>query len=386
MNIKPITICAFLFLSAQLLFAQGVQFEHGAWEDILSKAKTEKKLIFMDAYTTWCGPCKMMSRNVFPNSNVGDFFNENFISVKMDMEHGEGVDLAKKYTVVAYPTLLFLDSDGEVIHRTAGYYGVEAFIDLGKTALAPERRLSGLNARYAKGERDADFMQAYTEALSFAMDNRYMDIANEYMEAQGDLGTSTNMDFIMQFIDDPNSKGFEYFVANRSVFDTKYGFDATEGKVQGALGAFIEKDPTQPFENVEKIIRKLYPKKGEEMASSFKMAYARQNGDRPGYTKAAIAHFDKYPSKDPDELNEAAWTFYQITEDKKELKKALKWAKKSVKINTGYYNMDTVAALYFKLKKRKKAIKYARKAIDLARANGEDFTETQRILDEAYKL
>lgn len=84
-----------LFLFTSILQAQnksvdakqiGISFEHSSWEDILKKAKEENKLIFIDAYTTWCGPCKMMARNVFTDAEVGTFFNQNFINVKLDME------------------------------------------------------------------------------------------------------------------------------------------------------------------------------------------------------------------------------------------------------------------------------------------------------------
>jgi len=369
-----------------LLSAQGVSFEHGEWAEVLAKAKSEKKLIFMDAYTTWCGPCKMMSRNVFPNENVGTFYNENFVNVKMDMERGEGVGLAKKYMVYAYPTLLYIDYSGEVVHRTAGYFGAEDFIELGKTAMKPTGRLGGLRDSYAKGTREPEFLMKYTESLAMAMDQSYVDVANEYINTQGDLGTEQNMNFIMEYVDDPMSKGFEYFSTNKKVFEDKYGFEAVDGKLQNALGAFIENDPNQPYENIEKLINKLYPNDGKKIAASYKMAYSRQQGDRDGYAKAAVAYFKAYPSKNADELNEAAWTFYQVVDDKKMLKQAVKWAKKSVKIDEGYYNMDTLAALYSKLKKKKKTIKYGRKAIALAQKNGEDFSETQRLIDEAYNM
>ena len=63
------------------------------------------------------------------------------------------------------------------------------------------------------------------------------------------------------------------------------------------------------------------------------------------------------------------------------LKKALKWAEQSVELDSQYYNNDTLAALYFKLRKKKKGIRAAEQAIELAKANGEDYGPTQEILD-----
>src|SRR3989304_5110710 len=88
---------------------RSINFEHGAWKDILTKAKTEKKLIMLDAFTSWCGPCKWMAKNVFTNDTVADYYNATYVNAKIDMEKGEGIDLAKKYGVQAYPTFLFID-------------------------------------------------------------------------------------------------------------------------------------------------------------------------------------------------------------------------------------------------------------------------------------
>ena len=92
--------------------AQGINFEHGTWDEILAKAGKEGKIVFMDAYTTWCGPCKMMSKSTFTDARVAEFYNKNFICAKIDMEKGEGPALSERYGVQAYPTLLFVNASG----------------------------------------------------------------------------------------------------------------------------------------------------------------------------------------------------------------------------------------------------------------------------------
>src|SRR5690554_7882772 len=71
----------------------GIFFESLTFEEAIQKAKKENKLIFLDAYAVWCGPCKLMDRTTFKSEKVGALFNENFINIKIDMEKGEGVDL-----------------------------------------------------------------------------------------------------------------------------------------------------------------------------------------------------------------------------------------------------------------------------------------------------
>ncbi len=122
------------FSSDAIAQAPGIDFFHGSWDEAKLKAKKENKLIFMDAYTSWCGPCKKMARETFTNTQVGDYFNSRFVNVKMDMEKGEGPSLGRQYRVMAYPSLFFIRHDGSVAHRTVGYKATQALIAEGKKA------------------------------------------------------------------------------------------------------------------------------------------------------------------------------------------------------------------------------------------------------------
>ena len=83
--LKSIFIVIFS-ISTILCFSQGIEFFHGNWEEVMEKAVNEDKMVFVDAYTTWCGPCKKMSKQVFPDGKVGTYFNDNFINVKMNIK------------------------------------------------------------------------------------------------------------------------------------------------------------------------------------------------------------------------------------------------------------------------------------------------------------
>ena len=111
----------------------GIQFTEASWKEILKKAKAEKKVIFLDAYASWCGPCKMLQKQVFTKKEVGDFYNSKFINVKMDMEKGEGPALSEVYPLEAYPTLLFIDADGRVLKKFIGAPKAEELIAIGKS-------------------------------------------------------------------------------------------------------------------------------------------------------------------------------------------------------------------------------------------------------------
>lgn len=116
--------------------ATGIRFTvNKSWKDILAQAKKENKLIFLDAYASWCGPCKWLQENVFTDAGVGTFYNQSFINVKMDMEEGEGIQLSEDLGVASYPTLFFINGDGQPVHKTVGALDVDDFLKLGKDAL-----------------------------------------------------------------------------------------------------------------------------------------------------------------------------------------------------------------------------------------------------------
>jgi thioredoxin 1 len=112
---------------------KGIEFYEGNFNDALAKAKSENKIIFMDAYASWCGPCKKMAANVFTDEKAGEYFNANFVNLKMDMEKGEGPEIARKYPVQYYPTLFFIDSKGNVVKKIVGYHDVEQLIKEAKS-------------------------------------------------------------------------------------------------------------------------------------------------------------------------------------------------------------------------------------------------------------
>ena len=112
----------------QLTSYQGIVFETGSLNEALEKAKREGKALFVDCYTSWCGPCQMMSKRVFPQKSVGDFMNPSFVSIKIDMEKGEGVELAKRWKVGSFPTYLVLDAQGEVVYTSNGSMPAEMFV------------------------------------------------------------------------------------------------------------------------------------------------------------------------------------------------------------------------------------------------------------------
>jgi thioredoxin 1 len=113
----------------------GIKFIEQDWDKALKAAHNEKKLIFLDIYATWCGPCKMLKQYTFTDSAVGDFFNKNFINVSVDGEKGVGPELAQQYAIKGYPSLIVADETGKAVLYTAGYIPPDVLMQFAQEAL-----------------------------------------------------------------------------------------------------------------------------------------------------------------------------------------------------------------------------------------------------------
>ncbi|MCO6490450.1 MAG: DUF255 domain-containing protein [Phaeodactylibacter sp.] len=387
MRFSTLAITTLLF-SAGLFAQEGIEFSQDNWKDILAKAEAEDKIIFMDAYATWCGPCKMMSRNVFTESSVGEFYNKNFINAKIDMEAGEGIELAELYQVRAYPTLLFIGGDGELLHRAVGYHDAEQFVGLGKTALDPASRLSTMAKRYAEGDRSPEFLHKYAMAAMTSMSPDAEEVVQAYLESKEDWSDEETLQLIFESAESADSRLFDYILENRAAFEALYGERDVLRKLQQMIISSLDPEgtPEETLAKVDAQFRKAFPEEASMMSANFRMNYYRMLGQMDKYAETAVAYYDKYETESAMELNNIAWAFFENIEDEEMLKKAVKWAEQSVEMEDAYYNNDTLASLYYKAGKKKKAKKAAEHAIELARQNGEDYSATQELLDKIKKM
>ncbi len=168
-NMKFVVLLSLISVAATAGEPAGIQFEHGAWQEVLEKARSTDRLIFIDVYTSWCGPCKQMAADVFPRADVGGLFNQSFINYKIDAEKGEGVQIAGSFNVKAYPTYLFVDGNGQLIYRSSGAMPVQRFLQEAQVALKEKddpKPMAAWMAEYEAGERGKAFLIGYLKKRS----------------------------------------------------------------------------------------------------------------------------------------------------------------------------------------------------------------------------
>ena len=199
-----------LFLCLATMHAQGIEFFHGTFAEGLAKAKTENKLIFMDAFTEWCGPCKRMAATVFVDEKVGKFMNSNFICLKIDMEKGEGPEISRKFDVSAYPTLLFLNAEAGLVQRNVGAVPADGFISAARQALGKIDNTKEFEKAYNEGKREPELIYSYVRALNRA-GKPSLKVVNEYLQ-KADVTQATTLKIIFEGTSQADSKVFDMLI------------------------------------------------------------------------------------------------------------------------------------------------------------------------------
>ncbi|MFV0506242.1 MAG: thioredoxin family protein [Bacteroidales bacterium] len=228
-----IALCLFLPAQAQKQ-SEGIRFFHGTFNEALSKAKADQKLVFIDFYTQWCGPCKMMVDEVFPLLEVGNFYNKHFVSIKIDAESGEGVELAKKYKVKSYPTYGFIDPfTKELVHLSGSRQDAEVFIFTGNSAISPSKRSIYLETEYESGNNNSIFLADYLDYLASRNDkDRVTEVLEKITKKpKFSMDTSEGWEVFRKHIKGYTNKYFIYLLDNKEQFVKKFGQKEVEDKM-----------------------------------------------------------------------------------------------------------------------------------------------------------
>lgn len=242
---------------------EGIQFVDLSLQETIEQAKKEGKLVFVDCYTSWCGPCKMMSKQVFTQKYIGEYFKEHFVSLKVDMEKGEGPELAKLYEVKAYPTMLVLTSEGEVKYKILGGQDPRSFMEKIYRSMEPGSSYTQLKVQYDAGNRTNSMMSVYLITMNDA--GELKDPFNEVRDYLNSLNgnerySKETWKLYDVFVTDYKSAEFRYLVENRKHFIGQTDEKVVDKKIEEVifpvvLGYLRGEIPGNDMEQVRKLIR-----------------------------------------------------------------------------------------------------------------------------------
>lgn len=383
-------IAAFFSLMYLISFSQEtINFENTTFKEILAKAKREKKLVFMDAYASWCGPCKMMEKNIFPLPAVKEYYNANFINAHFDMEKGEGREIAMKYGIRSYPSFLFLNGDGEVVMKNYGYMGEQEFIDIAKEANNPLLRAGNPKELFEKGENDSAFL------LSLMRQNAQSDyffaktVSERYFAGKkNEALTRDDIGMLLYFLKSTTDKNYQIFKDRKDDIIREVSKEIYEQfDVNIKISQVMENSLNKKTNTIDDVYfyKNAVPLVGQKDAETallrMKVIFYENTENYKEYEKAALAYYKNSNDFDTQELLKAAWIFSEHITEKTSLKKAEEWAEKSVMKIENSENTYILARIYAKLGKKENARIYAEMSRDLTQKQGQDPSAAIQLLE-----
>jgi thioredoxin-related protein len=387
-----ILICSCTILSVAQEPVYKVKFESLPFDALVKKAAQENKMIFIDCYTSWCGPCKQMDREVFTNQEVGDYYNKHFISTRVDMEKGEGPVLDKFFKVQAYPTLIFLDKTGQVAFRKEGIMYADEFLPWGHRLVEKYPLLDNYKKRFEGGERQNEFLTSYIELLQrFEKDAKIP--ALEFLKQNGEnkLLASFPASLIMDYVDKWDASEFQYFLKERDAFEKELGVKAVKDKIwqvmKVALFDLIESEDFNE-DKLKQLKDQFTGYKFDGISAIFLHADVSYFFKKEDYRRCSetILKLSEETRLTTRELNDFAWKLCEKSNDLTVLQNARLIARKSLELEDRSYNNGTYAAVLAKLGERESAIVFQLRSIDLAeRAGVTDLSEYYKKLEAIKK-
>jgi thiol-disulfide isomerase/thioredoxin len=272
-------------------------------------AKTGKP-IFLDAYTTWCAPCKAMEKDIFTKASIKSLLETDFVPLRLDMEKEPGISIAKQFNVSLYPTLIVLQG-GKELHRGVGFMGVSALQAFAKTSLDATTQWQTLNQRFENGDRDPALLN---QLLSYAKKTNipaYETYILAYLRSTNGWSTLEGQELVLQGIQTVSTPLFDSLVSQQAALGARFGEQIVSDRIARMVdGTLFGDTPAKPGK-AKKLIRRAYPTAADSTFIRYQMRRSREAGKAKKFGKYAIESQDKYPTSDPYELEELIYVFDQ---------------------------------------------------------------------------
>ena len=300
-------LCVWGIVNAQ---DRSIRFEEGTFQAALEKAKQENKLLFVDCYTSWCGPCKMLARDVFTNNEVADYFNEHFISLKVDCEKGEGPEIKNRFGVSGYPTLLFINGQGEVVNKIVGASRQPYFLENVKKGLDTQNSLFAKEAKYKSGCRDQAFLVDLILTYQNANESKKAtEISREFLKSLNgsQLLTKEMWDVVSYYFVSPyGSEWWNFILENADKYEQLVGKEAVAKKIGETMHPYVfgyaygkrKMNDKSDFEQMKALIEKYQPKQKDVLNCFIELGESASFDDHDGYFKTVLKVVPKMDARE----------------------------------------------------------------------------------------
>jgi thiol-disulfide isomerase/thioredoxin len=396
-----------------LLFSMGlnaqkiaINFMNGDWDSVMQQAIEQNKLIFVDVYADYCPPCKQMDAQVFTNKEVAVFYNKNFINYKVNLSNRENHAFQTLHSIKELPALLYFTPDGRVMRKTTGCKEVEEFLEIGSEIAYNTNEGVSLVANDYENVKLMQLEEVYNRhtitgmptspetlrELSYALRQRrrpYNAVVNDYLLANSKTPRKPEVrQFIYDFSINLENLAMDYFLKDIVYFKQYYSGNKVNDKIKTAIYnsvlTAIQSRNENLFKKAVSAIQKANLPDEDRYLFEIRSIYYQGIEDWSSFSKVAYNYLTTQKSSDPQLLNDVAFKFQRYVTNKRMLKEAIKWAKKSINMEHEYMNHYALALLYFKTGKNAKALDVCKEAIDVAKTRNIPYTEVSDLMNQIH--
>ena len=353
------------------------------WNSVKQQAQQQHKYILMDCYTDWCGWCKTMDRETFPDAAVASLMQSKFISVKYNMEKDFGIKLRAKYRVMGYPTYLIFDETGNLVYREVGYQAAADFLQTLNASIDPSKQMA---FKGVSDQLDLNYPDFYVRIMNLKKDSLLYQEATAYLEKNPDLTNEVNWTVATLVV--PKSEKWSNEIANnidkyRALYGNEPDDIVSDMIMSDAMKATKQKDENALNAALQKIDQ-YHLANAEETKNELRFGFYEQTGDCQKMMSCIDMYTKMNATADLNILNDWTWSIFEKCDDADVIHRATETMKAAITNNSkaDYASMDTYANLLFKDHQNDAALAAAQKAIEMGTASGDDVKGTQQLLDK----
>jgi thiol-disulfide isomerase/thioredoxin len=364
-----------------------IKFQDISLQEAFARSKTENKLVFFMAFASWCPHCNKMMKEVFTDPTVADFYNSHFICIKKDMEKDDGIELHEKYKVKGYPTFIFFDSTGTTLYRMGGESNAETFIEHGKSALTPERQLPYLKQQFESDSSNSEKCYAYVVALkrgAFDLNS----VMQQYLATKNDseLLNEINWKILSNGITDINSPYFKFILDHQKEYSTIASPSRVQRKifytVKQQLETVLAANDTINYIKLRNSAASIQNQQVDSLLFTMDITLYEFNRNWNAYQTETLLNTKNYAWNNADLLTRICETYLKNITDSSAVAQAAIWSSRALELNASYSNYILAAKLFQKSGNFPQALKMAQQAKNMAKQNGWDFSEADKLLNE----
>lgn len=328
------------------------------WNTAIEDAKASGKLIFLDIYATWCGPCKYLENNVYTDTGLGAYYNDNYINLKMDGETTFGAQMARKYSLSAYPTMYYLNADEKVITKLVGVREAEPLTTIGETISENAERLSYYEKNFRTGNLNAIELMNYQGLLA---KTEQTELANEVANMiipslkEEDILSPEFKSIVINSSTDIDGKVYQIVSENREKLNETWSDQEIDQLFANIFNATLFRAiSNNDLELLQRILNDFLPvymgEDSDELSQGIfatKKLYYANTGDWDKYGELVINEYKgKYQGDDTFLYRQSYETANEYNQSREAVDLALQWMSKANEINPSFENLVLTAFLH----------------------------------------